>query len=146
METNKSFIDKFDAINDIIGQQVNEGYLTLIDLCKANGGFFKTLPTEDKCPLTAYYEDSFTGNVKECTIYGFHYDGEKLFVCTDEQVDNYEYDTGYEFSMREDCEDEDLEHMTKVVCDASYYIAFDFYGLLRHDTLMSILNGITMYL
>lgn len=147
METNKAFIDKFDAIDNIIGQQVNEGYETLIDLCKANGGFFPTMPTEDKCPLKAYYEDGFTGEGYDRTIYGFHYDErDGLQICTDDMIDNYEYDTDYTFDTREDCEGEDLEQMEKMLADASYYVSFDDYCLRNHDTIMSILNGITMYL
>lgn len=135
METkNKTFIDKFATIDNIIGQQVSEGYETLIDLCKANGGFLPTMPTQDKCPLKVYYEDEFTGDSYSRNIYGFHYDERGgLQICTDDMIDTHEYYPGDKF-------DEDI------LLDASNYVAFNDYYLLRYDTIMSILNGINQYL
>lgn len=142
----KSFIDTFYALNKRIDDTLNEIYESLCDMCKANGGYVKTPACSDKPILYAFYED-YDERTKRIQIHGLRYDDELgLCICTDEMLDNYQFDTKYYFEKFYDFSDDDLEELNKVLEDAAYYVEFDMYDLLRTPTLMSIVGGISDYL
>ena len=143
---NKAYKDNFISISNHITAEIEEGFSTLVNLVKANGGFLRTPASSDKPTLYAYYED-FDELRYHKAIHGFHYDEELgLCICTDEMLENYQFDTGYYFEYFWDFQGEDLENLNKALDDAAYYVEIDKYDLLITDTMLSIIHGISAYL
>ena len=146
MDKNNTFKDSLEWINGKIRSGINEGLDTLISLIKENGGFLKTPVSCDKPTLYAFYED-IDGKESRVPIQGFHLSEELgLCICTDEMLDNYQYDTGYQFEYYFDFEGEDLEELNKALDDEAYYVEFDKYDLVYEPTLLSIIHGLPAYL
>ena len=61
-------------------------------------------------------------------------------------LDNYQYDTGYQFGYYFDFEGEDLEELNKALDDEAYYVEFDKYDLVKTDTVVNLLRGLPAYL
>ena len=115
------------------------------DIVKAAGGFIPTLPCSEKCHIYATF--CYDLDSEDISIYGIRYvDGEGLFICTADNVKDYEYDNDYCFDYLYDFEGEDLEEINKVLDNLAYYIPFDHDNLIRSATAISILGGLTDYL
>lgn len=137
---------QLDAANVRLNIAIEEGLNTIIDAVKANGGLIKTPACSDKPTLYAYYEDLDELQYHEA-IQGLRWDDELgLCICTKSMLDNYQYDTGYNFEYYYDFEGDDAEELEKVLADPSYFVEFEAYGLVRTPTIISILGGIQCYL
>ena len=129
-----------------IDSALNEAYEFIIDVVKAKGGYLKTVAEPGKPIIHAYYED-WDGKVDETTIHGLRYDDELgLCICTNDMLDNYQFDTDYEFEYYFDFAGKDLEEVNKALDDDAYYVEFDKYDLVNTPTVISIINGIQDYL
>lgn len=141
-----TFKDALSGISKRIDEWVDEGLTTIIQLVQANGGFLKTPQSDDKPDLTAFYED-FEGLTYKRAIQGLHYDEELgLCLCTNDMLDNYQYDTGYQFEYYWNFEGQDLVELNKALDDAAYYVEWDKYDLVKTDTLLSLIHGLPAYL
>ena len=143
---NEAFRDGLEGIGRRINEWIEEGKQTIIALVKSNGGFLKTPQSEDKPYLYAYYED-WDGRKSQTSIQGLHYDEELgLCLCTNEMLNNYQYDTGYEFEYYWNFEGEDLVQLNKALDDAAYYVEIDKYDCIIEDTIVSLIHGLPAYL
>ena len=135
-----------------IENALDNAYETIITIVKECGGVLKTPASSDKITLYAFYEsvgsrDLANAASEAVAIQGLRWDDELgLCICTNDMLDNYQYDTGYCFEYYYDFVDEDLEHINKVLDDPAYYVEFDKYDLLYADTIRSIIGGIGDYL
>ena len=144
--TKLAYRDGLDAIGRRIDEWIEEGKQTIIALVKENGGFLKTPQCDEKPHLYAFYED-FDGLTYKQAIQGLHYDEELgLCLCTNDMLDNYQFDTGYQFEYYWNFEGQDLVELNKALDDAAYYVEFDKYDLLFSETVRAIIVGIGDYL
>jgi hypothetical protein len=135
-----------------IDNALDNAYETIIAIVKECGGVLKTPAASDKITLYAFYEsvgsrDLANAASEAVAIQGLRWDDELgLCICTNDMLDNYQYDTGYCFDYYYDFADEDLDNLNKALDDPSYYVEFDKYDLLYADTVRSIIGGIGDYL
>lgn len=134
--------------SEAIKKAFDDAYEQIITIVKECGGVLKTPASSDKSTLYAFYESAGRGSDWEAVaIQGLRWDDELgLCICTNDMLDNYQYDTGYEFEYYFDFEGEDLENLNKALDDPAYYVEFDKYGLVYTDTIMSIIGGIADYI
>jgi hypothetical protein len=138
--------DNLAGIAKNINGWLTEGKDLIIQLIKDNGGVLKTPQCEEKPALYAYYED-FDELEYHVSIQGLRYDEELgLCICTNDMLENYQYDTGYEFEYYRNFEGDDLEHLNKALDDAAYYVEIDRYNPVMQDTLINLINGLPYYL
>ena len=129
-----------------IDKALDNAFEQIIRVVKECGGVLKTPAASDKITLYAFYED-MDERKSATTIQGLRWDEELgLCICTNDMLDNYQFDTGYYFDYYFDFVDEDLENLNKALDDASYYVEFDKYDLVYADTVRSIIGGIGDYI
>lgn len=134
------------GISKNISDWIEEGFNLIVSLVKENGGVLKTIQCEEKPTLYAFYEE-FDGQQYKIWIQGFRYDEELgLCICTNEMLDNYQYDNGYEFEYYWNFEGNDLTEVNKALDDLSYFVEFDKYDLNKTATILNILAGLPAYL
>jgi hypothetical protein len=145
----KTINDYKENLNGIfrnIGDWLDEGKKLIISLVKENGGFLPTPQCEEKPALYVFYED-FDGKEDKVSIQGLRWDDEHgLCLCTNDMLENYQYDTGYFFGYFGDFKEENLEHLNKVLADPAYYVEWDKYNLVSTDTILNLLGGLPEYL
>ena len=138
--------------NEAIKKAIDDAYEQIISVVKECGGVLKTPASSDKITLYAFYESAGSRDIANAAteavaIQGLRWDDELgLCICTNDMLDNYQYDNGYLFECYFDFEGEDLENLNKVLDDPAYYVEFDKYDLVYADTVMSIIGGIADYL
>ena len=129
-----------------IEKAINEAYDQIVTVVKECGGLLKTPAASDKPTLYAYYQD-WDEKTSKVAIQGLRWDDELgLTLCTNEMLDNYQYDNAYYFEYYFDFAGKDLVELNKVLEDAAYFVEFDKYDLVRTDTILSIIGGIADYL
>ena len=117
----------------------------LANIVHVAGDFVATLPRSDKPHLKAVVD--YSGSLEYVTVYGLRYEkGEGLFICTEDQVDNYSIEKGYDFKNIEDFEGEDLDHLNKMLTDLAYFVNIQDEQIILSTTLISILGGLSAYL
>ena len=137
---------------DRINKALDDAYETIIKIVKLCGGVLKTPASSDKITLYAFYESTGSRDLANAAseavaVQGLRWDDELgLCICTNDMLDNYQYDTGYCFEYYYDFAGKDLEHINKVLDDPAYYVEFDKYDLIYADTVRSIIGGIGDYL
>ena len=135
-----------------IDKALDNAFEAIITIVKECGGVLKTPASSDKITLYAFYESTGSRDLANAAseavaIQGLRWDDELgLCICTNDMLDNYQYDTGYCFEYYYDFTDEDLEHINKVLDDPAYYVEFDKYDLVYADTIRAIIGGIGDYL
>ena len=140
------------AKEEAINKALDNAYEQIITIVKECGGVLKTPASSDKITLYAFYEsvgsrDLANAASEAVAIQGLRWDDELgLCICTNDMLDNYQFDTGYMFEYYYDFDGEDLENLNKALDDPSYYVEFDKYDLLYADTIRSIIGGIGDYL
>lgn len=134
------------AIEETISKAFANAHEQIITIVKECGGVLKTPASSDKITLYAFYEN-YDDGIKTENIHGLRWDDELgLCICTDSMLENYAFDTGYQFEDYRNFEGEDLENLNKALDDPAYYVEFDKYDLLYADTIRSIIGGIGDYL
>lgn len=140
------------AYEGAIDKALDNAYQQIITIVKECGGVLKTPASSDKITLYAFYEsvgsrDIANAATEAVAIQGLRWDDELgLCICTNDMLDNYQFDTGYQFEYYFDFDGEDLENLNKVLDDPSYYVGFDEYDLLYSETVRAIIGGIGDYL
>ena len=135
-----------------INKALDNAYEHIIRIVKECGGVLKTPASSDKITLYAFYESAGSRDLANAAseavaIQGLRWDDELgLCICTNDMLDNYQFDTGYCFEYYYDFADEDLENLNKALDDPAYYVEFDKYDLLHSETIRSIIGGIGDYL
>lgn len=138
--------------NEAIQKAIADAYEQIVTVVKECGGVLKTPASSDKITLYAFYEsagsrDLANAATEAVAIQGLRWDDELgLCICTNDMLDNYQFDNGYEFEYYFDFESEDLENLNKALDDPAYFVEFDKYDLVYADTVMSIIGGIADYL
>ena len=150
---NKDTLKEYAAhCEESINNALDNAYDTIITIVKECGGVLKTPASRDKITLYAFYESNGSRDLANAAseavaIQGLRWDDELgLCICTNDMLENYQFDTGYYFDYYYDFAGEDLEHINKVLDDPAYYVEFDKYDLLYADTIRSIIGGIGDYL
>lgn len=138
--------------NEAIQKAIDNAYEQIVTVVKECGGVLKIPAASDKITLYAFYESAGSRDIANAAteavaIQGLRWDDELgLCICTNDMLDNYQYDTGYQFEYYFDFEGEDLENLNKALDDSAYFVEFDKYDLVYADTVMSIIGGIADYL
>lgn len=134
------------AYYERIEKAINEAYDQIVQVVKECGGLLKTPAASDKTHIYAYYTD-WEGKIAQVAIHGLRWDDELgLTLCTDDMLNNYQYDTGYYFDYYFDFAGSDLAELNKVLENPAYFVEFDKYDLVQTDTILSIIGGIADYL
>lgn len=137
-ESAKRFFDAFIEARE-------EALDRLANIVHAAGDFIATLPCPDKPNLNALVD--YEGDPEYLTVYGLRYrKGEGLFICTEDQVDDYSNEKGYDFKNIEDYEGEDLKHLNEMLSDLAYFVNIQDEQIVLSTTLISILSGLPAYL
>lgn len=140
-ELHERVINAFDLLKTARDNAIN----TLAEIIRNAGGFIPTLQTTDKPRLVAF-QDFGDGEIVVVTIYGLReYEGE-VFLFTRDNLDNYEYENGYNFEYTYDFQGEDLEHINKALSDLANFSSIYDDCVLRSATIYSILAGLENYL
>lgn len=135
-----------------INKALDNAYEQIIYIVKECGGVLKTPASSDKITLYAFYESAGSRDLANAAseavvIQGLRWDDELgLCICTNDMLDNYQYDSQYYFANYFDFEGKDLENLNKALDDPAYYVEFDKYDLLYSETIRSIIGGIGDYL
>jgi hypothetical protein len=139
--------DKIKAINNSFNEIYDNALKAIIEVVKANGGFIDTKASTLAPTLYAFYED-FDCNIYRTAIHGLRWDDELgLTLCTDEMLENYQYDKGYCFEYFYDfVEGDDAEHIEDALNDTAYFIEFDGHNLQKNETIQSIISGLAVRL
>ena len=144
---NKTSLKEYACVcEEAINRALDTAYETIITIVKECGGVLKTPAQDGKITLYAFYED-YDGRTKTENIHGLRWDDELgLCICTDSMLENYTFDTGYNFGNYRNFKGEDAEEMDKVLDDPAYYVEFDKYELVYAPTVRAIIGGIGDYL
>lgn len=130
------------ANKEAIDKALDNAYEQIVAIVKECGGLLKTPASSDKMTLYAFYEDT-----EAVAIQGLRWDDELgLCICTNDMLDNYQFDNKYYFDYYFNFDGEDLENLNKALDDPAYFVEFDKYDLVYVDTVMSIIGGIADYL
>ena len=134
---------KINAINNSFNEIYDNALKAIIEVVKANGGFIDTKASTLAPTLYAFYED-FDCNIYRTAIHGLRWDDELgLTLCTDEMLENYQYDKGYCFEYFYDfVEGDDAEHIEDALKDPTYFIEFEHPNLQKNETIQSIISGL----
>lgn len=150
---NKNTLKEYAAYcEESINKALDNAYEHIITIVKECGGVLKTPASSDKITLYAFYESDGSRDLANAAseavaIQGLRWDDELgLCICTNDMLDNYQFDTGYQFEYYYDFEGEDLENLNKALDDPAYYVEFDKYDLLYSETVRAIIGGIGDYL
>lgn len=139
---------KIQNASGVISAAYDYALKAIVEVVKENGGLIKTpAETGGRPTLYAYYEDS-DGLVYRRSIHGLRWDEENgLTICTDDMLENYQFDNDYCFEYFYDfVEGDDAEHIQKALEDPAYFVEFDAYELQKEETIKSIISGLDSYL
>ena len=143
----EAYKENLSGIAKNISDWIDEGFNLIVSLVIENGGFLRTPQGSDKPNLYAFYDYGLSVAPSQVAIQGLHYSEELgLCICTDDMLDNYQYDNDYQFEYYFDFEGQDLEELNKALSDPSYYVEFDRYELNRERTIINLLEGLPEYL
>lgn len=135
----------YDAVN-LINKVNDELRNTLIGVLKDCGGFIDTRACEEKPTLYAEV-DTLGDDQTQVAIQAIRYDeDEGIFILTDTELDNYQFDTKYYFNYYFNFEGEDGERLTDVQKDIKYFRELDDGYTNTTATIRNILLGLAAYL
>ena len=140
------------AKEEAIDKALDSAYDQIVTIVKECGGVLKTPASSDKVTLYAFYEsvgirDLANAASEAVAIQGLRWDDELgLCICTNDMLDNYQFDNDYQFDYYFDFEGEDLENLNKALDDPAYYVEFGKYDLIFSETVRAIIGGIGDYL
>ena len=141
---NKALIENVRTAFDFLKSAHGKSIDTLAGIIRDAGGFIPTLPTSDKPRLTAFYD--YGGEVDAVTIFGLReHDGE-VFLFTNNNIENYEYEHNYWFKYLCDFTGKDLIQINKVLSDIANFSSIYDDGIMHSSTIYSILEGLENYL
>ena len=143
MESN-SLISNVRTAFDFLKSARDNSIDTLAGIIREAGGFIPTLPTSDKPRLNAFYD--YGGEIEAVTIFGLReHDGE-VFLFTNNNGEDYEYEHNYWFKCLCDSKGKDLIQINKALSDIANFSSIYDEEILRSATIYSILAGLENYL
>lgn len=143
--TKKHLADAANRAFQALKEAREEALDRLANIVHVAGDFIATLPRSGKPDLKAVID--YEGDPEYLTVYGLRYrKGEGLFICTEDQVDDYSIEKGYYFKNLEDFEGEDLKHLNEMLSDLAYFVNIQDEQIILSTTLISILGGLSAYL
>ena len=121
------------------------------EIVKNAGGLIVTMPVSNKPRLVACIDNGYgcqDDSAEYEDIYALRYNWEdnQLYLCTRTMLDNYEYDNDYNFEYTYDMVGKDADEAGKMINDLAYYIPIDEDYIVRSQTAISILGGLSSYL
>lgn len=141
---NKALIENVHNAFDFLKSARDNSIDTLAGIIREAGGFIPTLPTSDKPRLNAFL--LYGEEVELVTIFGLReYDGE-VFLFTNNNVEDYEYEHNYWFKYLCDSKGKDLIQINKALSDIANFSSIYDEEILRSATIYSILAGLENYL
>ena len=141
---NNSLISNVRTAFDFLKSARDNSIDTLAKIIRDAGGFIPTLPTSDKPRLNAFL--LYGDEVELVTIFGLReHDGE-VFLFTNNNVEDYEYENTYWFKYLYDFYGKDLIHINKALSDIANFSSIYDDEILRPATVYSILEGLENYL
>jgi hypothetical protein len=136
-----------EATGNRLKAEIEEAYKTIVELVRENGGLVKTPAASDKPAMHAVYDGGLQPGTQEVSIQALRWDDELgLTMCTNDMLENFQFDTGYCFDYFFDFEGEDAEHLEEVFADPAYFVEFDKYDLDRTQTILNLIAGLPAYL
>ena len=124
---------------------------SLTEIVKAHGNFIPLIPKGNKTFVYVLKESEETYNFNGFKaegeqIFGLRYvEGDGLFVCTQQNLEEYERDYEFSFFSFEEPDEADIEQMNKALEYMYYYMKFDD-DFIIGESLFSILSAIQSYL
>ena len=141
---NKALIENVHTAFDFLKSARDNSIDTLAGIIREAGGFIPTLPTSDKPRLNAFLD--YGGEIELVTVFGLReHDGE-VFLFTNNNVENYEYEHNYWFKYLYDFNGKDLIHINKALSDIANFSSIYDDEIIRSATIYSILEGLENYL
>ena len=141
---NKALIENVHTAFDFLKSARDTSIYTLAGIIREAGGFIPTLPTSDKPRLNAFLD--YGGEIELVTVFGLReHDGE-VFLFTNNNVENYEYEHNYWFKYLYDFNGKDLIHINKALSDIANFSSIYDDEIIRSATIYSILEGLENYL
>ena len=141
---NKALIENVRTAFDFLKSSRDNSIDTLAGIIREAGGFIPTLPAGDKPRLNAFL--LYGEEVELVTIFGLReHDGE-VFLFTNNNVEDYEYEHTYWFKYLYDFNGKDLIHINKALSDIANFSSIYDDEILRSATIYSILAGLENYL
>lgn len=145
MDKRKLLKRQIVASKKSVNKEIDNAFKVIVKTVKDCGGVLKTPASGSKKHLYAYYES--LNDIDKVPIQGLRWDKDLgLCLCTNDMLDNYQYDNNYSFEYYYDFEGEDLENLNKALNDPSYYVELDKYDLDYEATIYSIIEGLEDYL
>ena len=141
---NKALIENVHNAFDSLKSARDNSIDTLAGIIREAGGFIPTLPTSDKPRLNAFL--LYGDEVELVTVFGLReHDGE-VFLFTNNNVEDYEYENTYWFKYLYDFNGKDLIQINKALSDIANFSSIYDEEVLRSATIYSILSGLENYL
>lgn len=143
MKKNEELYKKADEAFKFIKSARDNAIDTLAGIIRDAGGLIPTLPSNDKPRITAYQD--IDGEVSVVTVFGLREVDGEVYLCTTDNIYNYEYDNNYSFEYYYDFADEDLDEIKKVLSDIKNFSSIYDDEIIRSATIYSILAGLVDY-
>ena len=141
---NKALIENVRTAFDFLKSSRDNSIDTFAGIICEAGGFIPTLPTSDKPRLNAFL--LYGDEVELVTVFGLReHDGE-VFLFTNNNVEDYEYEHNYWFKYLYDFKGKDLIQINKALSDIANFSSIYDDEILRSATIYSILAGLENYL
>ena len=141
---NKALIENVHTAFDVLKSARDNSINTLAGIIRDAGGFIPTLPTSDKPRLNAFL--LYGDEVELVTIFGLREHDGKVFLFTNNNVENYEYEHTYWFKYLYDFNGKDLMQINKALSDIANFSSIYDEEILRSPTIYSILEWLENYL
>ena len=141
---NKALIENVRTAFDVLKSARDNSIDTLAGIIREAGGFMPTLPTSDKPRLTAFYD--YAGYVEAVNIFGLREHNGEVFLFTNNNIEDYEYEHNYWFKYLYDFYGKDLIHINKALSDIANFSSIYTDEIIRSATIYSILEGLENYL
>ena len=141
---NKALIENVRTAFDSLKSARDNSIDTLAGIIHEAGGFIPTLPTSDKPRLNAFL--LYGDEVELVNIFGLRENDGEVFLFTNNNVEDYEYENTYWFKYLYDFNGKDLIQINKALSDIANFSSIYDEEVLRSATIYSILAGLENYL
>ena len=141
---NKALIENVRTAFDFLKSSRDNSIDTLAGIIREAGGFIPTLPTSDKPRLNAFL--LYGDEVELVTVFGLREHDSEVFLFTNNNVEDYEYENTYWFKYLYDFTGKDLIQINKALSDIANFSSIYDDGIMHSSTIYSILEGLENYL
>ena len=141
---NKALIENVHNTFDSLKTACDNSIDILAGIIREAGGFIPTLPTSDKPRLNAFL--LYGEEVELVTIFGLREHNGEVFLFTNNNVEDYEYEHTYWFKYLYEFNGKDLIHINKALSDIANFSSIYDDETIRSATIYSTLEGLENYL